>query len=216
MPEENKKGTSLTAILTIAVIAVIIVAVAVPIVNARSEAQSLSILKSDCATSNMLVKEAVDIYKARIKAMTWNGKTADYATVGDVLVENDIYGADESDFYSRTIGGKTYEMVYDNGNITISGEGYSSKGEPINENTSIAGLAEGTVESGSYGGTSSVKSGSYGGTSKTNTCTYTYSDGSVCGAPCNHHKGLCDRHFNELNDTYNSLIEGGWDAIFDN
>ena len=202
--------------MTIAVIAVIIVAVAIPIAKTNIKNSKLSAFESDCATANMLVKEAVNTYKARIKVITWNGKNADSATVGDVLVENDMYGADESDFYSRTIGGETYELVYDNGNITISGEGYSSKGEPINKNTSIAGLAEGSVESGSYGGASSLGSGSYGGAGSTGTCTYTYSDGSVCGAPCTHYKGLCDHHFNQLNDTYNSLIEGGWDDILDN
>lgn len=45
-----------------------------------------------------------------------------------------------------------------------------------------------------------------GTTNSKSTCGYKYSDGSVCGAPTNKYNGLCDRHFEELDDTYNSLV----------
>jgi len=37
-------------------------------------------------------------------------------------------------------------------------------------------------------------------------CKYEYSNGSVCGAKCSSGRTLCDKHFNELNAIYQSLI----------
>ena len=37
-------------------------------------------------------------------------------------------------------------------------------------------------------------------------CQYTYFDGSGCGKSTNKYASLCDAHFKELNDTYQSLI----------
>ncbi len=51
--------------------------------------------------------------------------------------------------------------------------------------------------------TSSKKSSS---TVKESGCGYKYGDGSICGAPTGSHAPLCDKHFKELNDTYNSIV----------
>lgn len=49
----------------------------------------------------------------------------------------------------------------------------------------------------------SNNSSSYSSSGK---CQFKYSDGSVCGRSTNKYNGLCDEHFNQLNDTYNDLI----------
>lgn len=37
-------------------------------------------------------------------------------------------------------------------------------------------------------------------------CGYKYPDGSICGASINNYDSLCDYHFSQLNETYNSLV----------
>lgn len=39
-----------------------------------------------------------------------------------------------------------------------------------------------------------------------NGCQYKYSNGSICGKKTNKYNNLCDEHFKQLNDTYNSLV----------
>ena len=50
--------------------------------------------------------------------------------------------------------------------------------------------------------TSSSYSSSNKSSSSSQKCGYKYPDGSVCGATCGSHAPLCDKHFKELNDTY--------------
>ena len=42
-------------------------------------------------------------------------------------------------------------------------------------------------------------------TSNNSKCGYKYSDGSVCGSATNKYDSLCDKHFEKLNDIYNSF-----------
>lgn len=37
-------------------------------------------------------------------------------------------------------------------------------------------------------------------------CQFKYSNGAICGRAVGSHSPLCDYHFNQLNDTYNSLV----------
>lgn len=54
--------------------------------------------------------------------------------------------------------------------------------------------------SGSISSSSGSSSYSSGG------CQYKYLDGSICGAKTDSYDSLCDRHFNELNETYHSFV----------
>lgn len=49
--------------------------------------------------------------------------------------------------------------------------------------------------------TESVKS-----SKKSNGCEYKKSNGEICGAKVGSHAPLCDKHFKELDDVYNSLL----------
>lgn len=78
------------------------------------------VMNSDCATVNMLVKEAINVYKADIKTTVWNGKNIedDTLSVKDILIENNLEYDD--DFFSRKIDGEFYDMVvvYSDGYFT--------------------------------------------------------------------------------------------------
>ena len=186
--EENKKSASSGVIIVLLLI--IIAIIAIPVVNSSIQSSELSTMESDAAVVNLLVKEAINTYKADIKTTSFNGKPASEATVGDVLAEN---GMEDCEL-SRSIVGNQYSMVFDGDTILVSGGDKKISGTEISLNTTIVSLSEGRVANGSYGGSSK------------GTCGYKYSDGTICGAPCNKYSGLCDYHFNELDNTYHSLL----------
>ena len=67
----------------------------------------------------------------------------------------------------------------------------------------ILAVALGTVVLGIVGCGTSTYSGSSSSSSSTKaTCGYKYPDGSICGAKVGSHAPLCDKHFNELNSSY--------------
>ena len=105
----------------------------------------LSQMESDTATVNMLVKEAVNTYKAGITAHTFNGQPAAEATVGDVLSENGIEY--DYDFFERDIAGETYSMKwsYDTEKVFVYNYDYTDVNEAsiyISEDTTIVELAQ--------------------------------------------------------------------------
>ena len=60
--------------------------------------------------------------------------------------------------------------------------------------------------SGSAKGSSSSSSSSYSSSSSSaDTCKFKYSSGAVCGAKINNYISLCDKHFHELNNIYQSF-----------
>lgn len=99
----------------------------------------LSTMESDCTTLNMMIKEAIITYKCGNKTKTYNGRTADSATVGDVCEENGV--SSDSEFFKRTIGGSTYTFVFSDEDVKISGGDYNNTGETITADSTIASLA---------------------------------------------------------------------------
>ena len=67
-------------------------------------------MESDTASLNMLIKEAVNTSKASITTTKWAGKGAAEASVADICAENGI--DDSENYYTRTIGGSSYSMVW--------------------------------------------------------------------------------------------------------
>jgi len=45
-----------------------------------------------------------------------------------------------------------------------------------------------------------------GRTDRADSCKFKYASGDICGAKTNHYKDLCDLHFKELNDIYESFV----------
>ncbi|MBQ1546735.1 MAG: hypothetical protein IIZ59_04305, partial [Clostridia bacterium] len=126
-------------------------AVAIPVITTTIKSAKLSTMESNAASLNMMVKEAINCSKAKIKATTWGPDNANYetATIGDVALENDLYTQDQFDaddftFYSQDIQGKTYQIGWDEAqhNIVVVGEGYAT-----NADTAGNGLADLTIVS---------------------------------------------------------------------
>ena len=138
--KKSKKGFTLVELVIVIAILAILAAIAIPVITTTINSSKLSTMESDTATVNMLLKEAVNTSKASIKTTTWNGQTADAASVKDVLEENDI--RTDAEFFSRHIGGKDYTIVWtDKDNAAIQGGDYEATGDPI-ENMNVSELSD--------------------------------------------------------------------------
>ena len=137
--KRSKKGFTLVELVIVIAILAILAAIAIPVITTTIKAAKLSTLESDCATVNMLVKEAINTSKAEIKATKWNGQDYTTVTISDICAENDI--DDSGDFYSRSISGSTYEMVWTaDKNIKVAGDGYDATGTTLTGGEAISGL----------------------------------------------------------------------------
>lgn len=137
--KRSKKGFTLVELVIVIAILAILAAIAIPVITTTIKSAKLSTMESDCATVNMLVKEAINTSKAGIKATKWEGQDYTSATIANVLKENDIDTTGE--FYTRHISGGTYDMVWTAAkNIQVQGDGYDATGTPITGSETIAGL----------------------------------------------------------------------------
>ena len=124
---KKKKGFTLVELVIVIAILAILAAIAIPVITTTINSSKMSVMESDAATLNMLVKEAVNISKVELRGITYNSKSAALATVADICKENDIgqggnYTVDDGTFFSRNIGGVSYTMVFTkNIGIEISG-----------------------------------------------------------------------------------------------
>ena len=139
--KRSKKGFTLVELVIVIAILAILAAIAIPVITTTINSSKLSTMESDKATVNMLLKEAVNTSKASIKTTKWQGKDATEASVEDVLVENDLDGANH-DFYTRHIGGTDYVLVWTDGeNVAIEGGDYEETGTPL-EGMNVADLSD--------------------------------------------------------------------------
>ena len=132
--KKSKKGFTLVELVIVIAILAILAAIAIPVITTTINSSKMSVLESDTATVNMLVKEAVNNRAANISTTKYAGTeaTSDDLTVHMVLAANDIDDAD--DFYARSIGGTTYTMGY-----TTTGDGALSIGVDVDDATDISG-----------------------------------------------------------------------------
>lgn len=163
-PAKQSGGTSK---LVLGAAVFIVLLVGVPYINSTMESKKIAEFESDAATMNMLTKEAINTYKAGIKTTTFNGKTADTCTIGDIIIQYDLSN-DVDGFLQRTIGKDTYNLVYvesitgkTSGNVQLSGGDMIYNGKKLTANTTIVSLAG--SESSLWGGSSSSGYGSYYG-----------------------------------------------------
>lgn len=123
----KKKGFTLVELVIVIAILAILAAIAIPVITTTINATKMSVMESDAATLNMLVKEAVNVSLVHLRGVTYNGQLPSVATVSDICKENDIgqqgaFLVDDGTFFVRDIGGKTYTMVFTEGNgVEISG-----------------------------------------------------------------------------------------------
>ena len=138
--KKSKKGFTLVELVIVIAILAILAAIAIPVITTTINSSKMSVMESDCATVNMLVKEAINNQEAGITTTTYAGIAAtDKATltVSHVLAENNLPAG--TDFFTRSIGGSTYNMVANTTNgLTIS---VQAGGTALTGNQNIAALA---------------------------------------------------------------------------
>ena len=118
--KKSKKGFTLVELVIVIAILAILAAIAIPVITTTINSSKLSVMESDAATINMLVKEAMNNQVASISSTTYSGVPATSTaslTVAHVLNENNI-----SVQLSRNIGGTSYDIAYStaNGGFVVS------------------------------------------------------------------------------------------------
>ena len=137
--KKSKKGFTLVELVIVIAILAILAAIAIPVITTTINSAKLSTLESDAKTVDMMLKEAVNNYLVSNKAVTYNSQVAASATVGDVFIENNL---DSAVVASRTIGGQTYAIAWENGQAVVSGSGYTTGATLILDTTTpITSLA---------------------------------------------------------------------------
>ncbi len=138
--KKSKKGFTLVELVIVIAILAILAAIAIPVITTTINSSKMSVMESDCATVNMLVKEAINNQQAGITTTTYAGVAAtskSALTVSHVLTENNLPSG--TDFFTRSIGGSTYKMVANTTNgLTIS---VQTSGNALTAGQNIASLA---------------------------------------------------------------------------
>lgn len=115
--KKSKKGFTLVELVIVIAILAILAAIAIPVITTTINSSKLSTMKSDKATLDMLIKEAINTSKASIYTTKYNNKSFKDnggVTVKDVLIENNITepAGGWKDFFTRKIGSDTYTMKW--------------------------------------------------------------------------------------------------------
>ncbi len=115
--KKSKKGFTLVELVIVIAILAILAAIAIPVITTTINSSKLSTMKSDKATLDMLLKEAINTSKASIYTTKYNNKSfqdANGVKVEDVLLENNITkpAGGWADFFTRKIGSETYKMMW--------------------------------------------------------------------------------------------------------
>ena len=150
--KKSKKGFTLVELVIVIAILAILAAIAIPVITTTINSSKVSVMESDTATMNMLIKEAINTSKASITTTTYNGQPASSAKVSDLCLENNlgqsgtytVSGAAGSNFFDRTIGGSTYKMVYSSHNVLVSGGGKTVAGTDVKGDLTIASFEPNT------------------------------------------------------------------------
>ena len=152
--KKSKKGFTLVELVIVIAILAILAAIAIPVITTTINSSKISVMESDTATMNMLVKECINTSKASITTTTYgltSPKTAASATIADICESNNLgqsgtYKVADNTFFERTIGNVKYKMVYTTGhNVEVSGGGKNASVKvAITKDVTIASLEPNT------------------------------------------------------------------------
>ncbi len=106
----SKKAFTLVELVIVIAVLAILAAIAIPVITSLINSSKLSVMKSDCQTVEIVIKEAMANSHAGMQ-LSYNNKNIRLATVSDVLAENAI----EAEVMSvRYIGHYAYAIYWDN------------------------------------------------------------------------------------------------------
>ncbi len=126
----------------------LIFSILIMLASCTRKADPISAMENDKAAADTAIREAIDLYVSGGTDKTYNGKTFDSASIGDVLAE---YGLSD-DILSRNIDDVGYVLVFtDQGTVAISGGEYSSEGIELTADTLLSSLTGETGSSGETG-----------------------------------------------------------------
>lgn len=108
--KNSKKAFTIIELVIVIAILSILAAIAIPVITTTINSAKLSVMESNMATVEMLIKEAVNTSKTNLRT-TYNNKTPNTATVEDVLIQNDV---DLEVMDVQDIGGVEYAIYWKN------------------------------------------------------------------------------------------------------
>jgi len=110
----SKKAFTLVELVIVIAVLAILAAIAIPVITSLINSSKLSVMKSDCQTVEIVIKEAMANSQAGMQ-ISYNSKNIRLATVSDVLAANAI----EAEIMSvRHIGQYQYAIYWDNSKET--------------------------------------------------------------------------------------------------
>ena len=133
--KKSKKGFTLVELVIVIAILAILAAIAIPVITTTINSSKMSVMESDCATMNMLIKEAINNRLANVSTTTYNNvkATDDALTVADVCAENNLSSAES--FFVRDIGAKDYVMFAVSADASGKGNGLTISVGPKSDTT---------------------------------------------------------------------------------
>lgn len=133
----SKKAFTLVELVIVIAVLGILAAIAVPVITTSINSTKISVMESNAATVEMLLKEAINTSRVGMK-VEYNNNNVANATVKDVLIENDI---DLDVMAVHKIGREDYAIYWETttqGTTLHSGTGVTA----FDINTSVADLDE--------------------------------------------------------------------------
>lgn len=115
--KNSKKGFTLIELVIVIAILAILAAIAIPVVTTTIHSAQMSVMESDAATLNMLLKTAVNEMENEVQPTMYNSKVVSPSTnVNDVMIENNISDIE----FTRKIGGVDYYLVWNKKGVEVS------------------------------------------------------------------------------------------------
>ena len=107
--KNSKKAFTLVELVIVIAVLAVLAAIAIPVITTSINSTKISVMESDAATVEMLLKEAINCSKVQLNTL-YNNQRVVNASVKDVLIQNHI---DDSVMEVKKIGDLQYAIYWD-------------------------------------------------------------------------------------------------------